>query len=89
MQHVLVQIIILSLFLLTRLKPEVLNNNTGKSIKNLILSLGKVCMLEKHFLKTVGNSINILCRVDLTNPYFPGQYIKGFSCCRDNRGRPH
>ena len=50
MQHVLVQIIILStLFLMTILKPEVLNNYTG--IKNLILFLGKVCMPEKHFLK--------------------------------------
>ena len=52
MQHVVVQIIILStLFLMTRLKPEVLNNNTVKSIKNLILLLGKVCTPEKHILK--------------------------------------
>ena len=51
MQHVLVQIIILSLFLMTRLKPEVLNNKTVKSIKNHIPFLGRVCMPEKHFLK--------------------------------------
>ena len=63
MQHVLVQIIILSLFWMTRLKPEVLNNNTVKSIKNLILFLGKVCMLEKHFLKVALNLlIFFLCQ---------------------------
>ena len=56
MQHVLVQIIILStLFLMTRLKPEVLNNTTVKSIKNHIPFLGKVCMPEKHFLKVALN----------------------------------
>ena len=56
MQHVVVQIIILStLFLMTRLKPEVLNNNTVKSIKNHITFLGKVCMPEKHFLKVTLN----------------------------------
>ena len=64
MQHVVVQIIVLStLFLMTRLKSEVLNNNTVKSIQNLILFLGKVCMPEKHFLKVALNFlIFFLCQ---------------------------